>query len=208
MPSAAGRPNPAGAEVGSTPAAAIVLAAGSGSRYEADRPKLLAELRGKPLIRWAIDAVVQSGLPRPYVVTGAVDLSGWLDDVTEVRNPNWGDGLASSLIVGIKAAREGGHDAVVVALGDQPGISPSAWRAVADTRGAPVAVATYAGVRGHPVRLAEEVWDDLPRTGEDGARLIMRSRPELVTEVPCSGNPMDVDTAEDLDRFSSRTHSA
>ena len=188
--------------------AAVLLAAGSGSRYDGGSPKLLAELRGKPLIRWAIDAIVESGLPGPFVVTGAADLTGWLDDVTEVRNPDWPDGLASSLVAGINAARKEGHGAVVVALADQPGISPSAWRAVADASATPVAVATYEGVRGHPVRLAAGVWDDLPRAGDEGARLLMRGRPELVTEVPCSGNSTDVDTAEDLARFSSPTHSA
>ena len=188
--------------------AAVLLAGGSGSRFEGDRPKLLAELRGRPVLRWAIDAVLQSGLPPPYVVTGAADLSEWLDDVIEVPHVQWSDGLASSLAAGIAAARDDGHDAVVVALGDQPGISPESWRAVAHAPDTPVAVATYEGVRGHPVRLAKEVWGDLPRTGDDGARLVMRERPELVTEVPCSGNSMDVDTAEDLARFSSRTHSA
>ena len=188
--------------------AAVLLAAGSGSRYVGGRPKLLADLQGKPVIRWAVDAVLQSGLPRPYVVTGAADLSSWLDDVTEVRNPDWADGLASSLVAGISAAGRDGHDAVAVALGDQPGIPPSAWRALADASGTPIAVATYSGVRGHPVRLAKELWDDLPRTGDDGARLVMRARPELVTEVPCSGNSLDIDTTEDLGRFSSPTHSA
>ena len=188
--------------------AAVLLAAGTGSRYDGNRPKLLVDLHGKPLIRWAIEAVVEAGVPGPYLVTGASDLAQWTDDAIEVRNPNWADGLAASLLTGISAARDDGHEAVVVALGDQPGIQPSAWRAVADAGRTPIAVATYAGRRGHPVRLAEEVWDVLPRTGDDGARLLMRSRPELVTEVPCSGNPMDIDTAEDLARFSSRTHSA
>lgn len=189
--------------------AAVLLAAGSGSRYDGDRPKLLAEMNGKPIVRWAIDAALESGLPGPYVVTGHADLSRWLDEVTEVQNPNWADGLAASLLAGINAARSDGHDAVVVALGDQPAISPEAWRRVAAADNTPVAVATYSGVRGHPVRLAAEIWDDLPRTGEDGARPLMRDRPELVTEVPCSsGNALDVDTAEDLVRFNSPTHSA
>lgn len=185
------------------------MAAGSGSRFEGAVPKLLAEVGGKPLIRWAIDAVVEAGLPGTYVVTGGADLTGWLDDVTEVGNPEWNDGLASSLIAGINAARGDAHDAVVVALGDQPDISPSAWRAVADSTVTPIAVATYSGVRGHPVRLGAAVWDELPRTGDDGARLLMRGRPELVTEVPCKfGNSRDIDTAEDLDQFNSPTHSA
>lgn len=189
--------------------AAVLLAAGSGSRFQGDGPKLLAELDGKPLLRWAIEAVLESGLPGPYVVTGGTPLSQWLAGATEVRNERWEDGLASSLRAGVDFASQQGHDAVVVALADQPRLSPEAWRLVAAAAETPIAVATYAGVRGHPVRLAAEVWSGLPATGDDGARLLMRDHPELVTEVPCSaGNPLDIDTTEDLDQFNSPTRSA
>ena len=188
--------------------APILLAAGSGSRFDGAAPKLLAEVEGKSLIRRAIDAVTESGLPAPYVVTGGTDLTGWLDDAVEVPNHRWTEGLGSSLRAGIAAAAADGHDAVVVALADQPQISPDAWRSVAKAS-SPIAVATYGGKRGHPVRLTAEVWDDLPTTGEDGARVLMRNRPELVTEVPCtSGSALDIDTTEDLDKFNSPTRSA
>lgn len=188
--------------------AAILLAAGSGSRFEGVVPKLLAELHGKPLIRWAIEAALGAHLPT-YVVTGGIDLTGYLDGTTEVPHERWADGLASSLRAGIDAASRDGHDAVVVALADQPRLSADAWLSVAATAGTPIAVATYAGRRGHPVRLASEVWAGLPTTGDDGARLLMRERPELVTEVPCNfGSALDIDTTEDLDKFNSQTPSA
>lgn len=189
--------------------AAILLAAGPGSRFQGSEPKLRAELNGRPVVRWAIDAVLESGLAGPYVVTGAVDLTDLLDGAIETRNENWAEGLASSLRAGIAAAAGDGHDTVVVALADQPGLPAQAWGAVAQATGTPIAVATFSGVRGHPVRLAAEVWDRLPATGDDGARLLMRKRPELVTEVPCStGNALDIDTTEDLDRFNFPTRSA
>ena len=169
---------------------------------------MLAQLDGKALIRWAIEPAQQADLP-VYVVTGGADLTGWLDDVIEVSNDDWRSGLAASLRSGVLAASEHGHDAVVVGLADQPALSVEAWRSVASATTTPIAVATYDGKRGHPVRIGAEVWDALPRAGDEGARLLMRDRPELVTEVPCrSGNSRDIDTAEDLDQFNSPTHSA
>lgn len=126
--------------------APVLLAAGSGSRFD-EGTKLLAEIAGKPLIRRAIEAAIACGLPAPYVVTGGSDLAGWLEDVIEVPNEAWEEGLASSLRAGISAASRDGFDAVVVALADQPGISPDAWRAVADASTTPIAVATYSGKR-------------------------------------------------------------
>jgi molybdenum cofactor cytidylyltransferase len=187
--------------------AAIVLAAGGGSRFEGPTHKLVAPLGGRPLVVWAVAAAVEAGLASTLVVTGAVDLTevldreGLLDHVTLVPNGRWREGQATSLTVGIAGA--GAVDAVVVGLGDQPHVTVEAWRRVAGADAdAPIVVATYGGRRGNPVRLTRSVWPDLPDRGDEGARVLMRRRPELVSEVGCPGEPDDVDTLEDLARWS------
>ena len=178
---------------------AIVLAAGAGSRYTGPTHKLLADLDGVPVAHRAVDAARRAGIGPIVVVTGAIDpYSGHPPrDVVVVDHPGWADGQATTLQVGLQAARRLGATAVVVGLADQPFVTADAWRAVAASR-SPIAVATYSGRRRNPVRLAAEVWPLLPTTGDEGARSVFRVRPELVDEVPCAGSPADIDTWEDL----------
>jgi molybdenum cofactor cytidylyltransferase len=183
--------------------AALVLAAGVGSRFSSSVPKLLADVRGRPLVAWAVQPAIDAELDEVVVVTGAVDLTAVLpESVTVLVNEMWSAGQASTLRAGVDWSARQGHDAVLVGLADQPGLSETAWRALAEPRHSPIAVATYGGARGYPVRLEAVVWPLLPVSGDQGVDVLMRSRPELVTEVPCEGDPRDIDFMEDLRRWS------
>jgi molybdenum cofactor cytidylyltransferase len=181
---------------------AVVLAAGTGSRFAAGGHKLTAVLLEKPLWQWAIEHALAAGLDEVAMVTGAVDLpADRLDPApTMLTNPRFASGQASSIGVALDYATRAGHDAVVVGLADQPCVPPAAWRLVASATATPIAAATYGGRRANPVRLAADVWPLVPTSGDEGARSLLRARPELVTEVPCPGDPIDVDAIDDLTR--------
>jgi molybdenum cofactor cytidylyltransferase len=177
--------------------AAVVLAAGGGSRFHGGT-KLLVPFRGRPLVAVSVGAALEAGLDETVVVVGDVRLTGALPPgVTVVENTLWARGLATSLAAAVRHAEAAGHQALVVGLGDQPLVPAAAWAAVAAST-APVAVATYSGERRNPVRLARSVWPLLPATGDKGARALVRGRPDLVGEVPCPGDPRDIDTTDDL----------
>lgn len=183
-------------------AAAVVLAAGAGARFEGTAHKLLAPLDGLPVVTHAVGAAIEAQLAATYVVTGAVDLGDAVPGgAIVVDNPDWGDGLAASLAVGLTAAGADGWTAAVVGLGDMPFVPPSAWRAVASADG-DLVTAAYSGRRSPPVKIVADLWPLLPTTGDDGARQLMRDRPDLVREVACEGRPADIDTTSDLDRWS------
>jgi len=189
----------------------VVLAAGAGSRFSGDDHKLSARIsdpgdaRGRTVIERSLASALDAGIGPVVVVTGAVgDVvpAHLLGAVTVRHNERWRNGQITSLHAGIATARSLDATCVVVGLADQPFVDPTAWQAVAETDG-PIVVATYDGRRANPVKLDAEVWDLLPTTGDEGARALMRVRPELVREVACSGSPADIDTTEDLRRWQS-----
>jgi CTP:molybdopterin cytidylyltransferase MocA len=189
----------------------VVLAAGAGSRFDGDGHKLSAKISSADpdhhdsVIERALANALAGDVGPVVVVTGAVaDIvpDHLLASVTVQHNERWSDGQITSLHAGIAAARTLGATSVVVGLADQPFIEPGAWRAVA-LADAPIAVATYEGRRANPVKLDRSVWALLPTSGDEGARALMRVRPELVREVACTGSPADIDTTEDLRRWQS-----
>lgn len=182
----------------SHPVAAVVLAAGAGTRFAGPTHKLRAELRGTPVVRHCIDAAVASGIGPVLVVTGAEDLDDVLPPmVSQVRASDWASGQSQSLAAAATALADTHVGAMVVGLGDMPGVTADCWRAVADCPGE-IVVATYDGHRRPPVKLDRAVWDLLPERGDEGARDLMARRPDLVREVAVGGDGRDVDTVDDL----------
>ena len=161
--------------------AVAILAAGRGSRLGGDASKPLLEWRGRPLVAWAVDAAFASGLRPVVVVVGyrgdevraALGDAIGRDDLVVVENPDWSEGIASSLRAALTALTPmEAVDAVAVGLADQPRVAAAAYRA-ARRRHGPCAMprARYDGRPGNPVWLARSLWPEAMQfRGDAGAR--------------------------------------
>jgi molybdenum cofactor cytidylyltransferase len=185
--------------------AAVILAAGRGSRFGGDVPKPLVRLGRRSLLGHAVAAASASGLRPVVVVVGyrGEDVAAAAGSLAEiVENPDWEQGMATSLRAGLAAVMpDPGVSAVAVALADQPRVGAESYRRVVAARreGAGLAVATYGGERGHPVLIGREHWGEAMKLeGDAGARSLLERYP--VVAVPCdgTGDAVDVDTQGDL----------
>ncbi len=186
--------------------AALVLAAGGSSRL--GRPKQLVDWGGRPLLTHVLAEVAAWPAMRVVVVLGAV-AEEVLDavefgDAEVVINPEWEEGLASSIRVGLDAlSRDARVTAAFVALGDQPGVPvdvPSGLLAAYRAGHQPVVVPKYRYTRGNPVLIDRRVWPALMGlAGNEGGRRLFQAHPEWVQEVWFDTlPPRDVDTEDDV----------
>jgi len=163
--------------------AAVVLAAGEGSRFGGPKQRLLLPGVLERLTDAPVDEVVVVAGAHPLEVPAPVRL---------IACPDWQLGPGASLRCGLAALGED-VGAVVVVLADGPDLSPDAvgrvldvWR---DTGG--TVAASYLGKRGHPLVVGRDDWATVPNEG-------LRTLPARL--VPCDdlGAPGDVDTPDDL----------
>jgi molybdenum cofactor cytidylyltransferase len=203
------RPQPRSepAEADARRVGAVLLAAGRSTRMGPDN-KLLAEIGGKALVRIAAEEALKSKARPLVVVTGhqrervEAALKGL--DVTFAHNPDYADGLSTSLKSGLTALPDN-TDAALVLLADMPGIDAvlidTLIGAFDPARSALVVVPTFGGKRGNPVLWSRRFFPDLTALqGDVGARHLIGSHPDAVAEVAVEGNAVlaDIDTPDAL----------
>lgn len=190
---------------------AIVLAAGRSTRMGANN-KLLADVEGQPMLARSLKAVAGSKVDDIVVVLGHE--ANQVRRVAEqavpgnrlrfVVNPDYAQGLSTSLKAGLRVTAQNA-DAVLVVLGDMPGIAPTeidkliaAFNPVEQRA---IVVPTYKGKRGNPILWARRfIPDMMTAAGDVGARHLIGENAELVCEVemPGEGVLIDLDTPEAL----------
>jgi molybdenum cofactor cytidylyltransferase len=189
----------------------VVLAAGRSTRFAAGRAsKLLALVGDIPIVRLAVNAATDAQVGEVVVITG--DRS---DDVTlalaglparVVREPQFGDGMATSLGRGVRELSTA--DAIIVTLGDVPGVRPETYRLIAArwrATGAAIVVPRYANATAPapPTLFGSALFDELlALRGDVGARSVIARHASVVVEEPIAWPaPRDVDTLDDLNDY-------
>jgi molybdenum cofactor cytidylyltransferase len=186
------------------PVAAVILAAGQ-SRRMGGPNKLLAQLDGKPLVRRAVEAALRSRAASVTVVTGyepelvRAALTG--TPVAIVHNPEFAEGLSTSLRAGI-AALPGEVEGAIVCLADMPEVTSDVIdrliAAFEAREGACIVVPTASGKRGNPVLWSRHFFRLLTAvSGDVGARHLIGENSEAVLEIEIGDAvTVDLDTPE------------
>lgn len=172
-----------------TPVAGLVLAAGQGRRFGG--PKAPVVVEGERLVDRAVRVLREAGCDPVWVVLGA-----WVGDVDGARvvvNPEWPEGMGSSLRAGLASIDA---DRVLVTLVDLPGMTSDAVRRLVDSSSR-LGQATFDGERGHPVIIGREHVGGIAAaaSGDRGARDYLRGHADEVDliEVGDVADGRDVD---------------
>ena len=193
----------------------LVLGAGASSRL--GQPKQLLPFKGTTLLGWVIaQAEMATGLDELIVVLGraADEIREQVDfgDAKVVDNPVFGDGCSSSYRAGI-GALDPKSDAIMILLGDQPGVGPEIIDRVAfewRQSDGQIVLSSYRDRKGHPLLFAKPLFDKLVGLhGDKAAWKLVDANTDLVREVSFDHSfPEDIDTWEDFKRLGATEEAA
>jgi molybdenum cofactor cytidylyltransferase len=187
---------------------ALLLAAGQ-SRRMGGPNKLLAEIDGVPMVARVAQRLLASRARPIVAVLGnradEIDAALGRLPVERVRNPDFADGLSTSLRRGI-AALLPDLDGALVCLGDMPLVTgrhlDRLIAAFNPLEGRAIIVPTRHGKRGNPVLWSKHFFPEMAQiAGDVGARHLIGEHAELVAEVEMDDDAIlvDIDTPEALD---------
>ncbi|HET8775633.1 MAG TPA: NTP transferase domain-containing protein [Thermoanaerobaculia bacterium] len=186
---------------------AIVLAAGQATRF--GQCKQVLRLGGKTILDHVLDHLRASAVDEIVVVLGA-----HAEEIRQqvrlpervVTNPDYANGMSSSIQAGLRALPESAEAALIV-LGDQPFVTPGTIDLLIDEyrRGRPqVVVPTHHGFRGNPVLVDRSLFPEmLDIRGDVGCRAIFGEHAQSIVKLPVDdrGILVDIDTREDFDAY-------
>jgi molybdenum cofactor cytidylyltransferase len=193
---------------------AVLLAAGPSRRFRREN-KLLAEIGGKPLIRWVAEEIAHSGSREVVAVTGCDHLL--IEKALEglplrfAHNQSWAAGMGSSIAVGIMALGFQ-HQGAFIVPGDMPYLTSALLKDLMATfdqsRGEPIVYpTTLMGEQRNPVLWPQRFFPLLASlSGSEGAKRLLATLVGSQKQVPVvdEGALADIDLPVDLETARSR----
>lgn len=190
----------------------VILAAGSSTRL--GQPKQLLEFQGTTLIQHITQTAV-TAVNKPVVVILGANCKLIRTRLTHlpvhiVYNPDWSQGMTSSIRKGLMALLYFSPDTegVIFAVCDQPYITPDLFLemiSVGNNSQKPIVACLYNNVTGTPVLFKKEYFDVLLALKDnEGARNILQSHPESVESIPFPLGTFDVDTMQDYEALQNK----
>ncbi len=190
----------------------ILLGAGSSSRMGQSKQLLLVE--GEPLLLRSAKAALGARANYVVAVLGANEaphrklLKGLGLEIAS--NPDWPKGMGSSLKAGLRhlLAIAPGTSAVIVMVCDQPNIHAHHLKTLLDNflkMKYPIVASRYSGIIGVPALFDKSLFPAIFKLEDDqGAKMIIKQHPELVSAVDFPGGEIDLDTPEDYKTFTNK----
>lgn len=185
---------------------AIIVAAGESKRV--GKPKQLLGWQNRPLLKLAIDNARLLLGERVIVVLGAhaesiqsaINLAG----VTVIVNPDWREGIASSIRTGVRNLPASAAAALIL-LCDQPLIAPAHIRKLLSgwqNEPACLVASQYKDSVGVPALFPAEFFGHLLKLeGNRGAKRVLLAYPQSLLKIPLPEAEIDIDTMGDFDRL-------
>jgi molybdenum cofactor cytidylyltransferase len=186
----------------------LILGAGASQRF--GPPKQLLPYGGTTMLGWVVDQAQRAaGLDEVVVVLGraADEVRQRVDFGTArvVENPVFGEGCSSSYRAGIGALNSE-STAIMIILGDLPGVTPEIINGLADVwrkHEPPIALCSYEGRKGHPMIFARSMFSQLVDLhGDKAAWKLVDANAAAVREVHFDfPYPDDINTPADFERL-------
>lgn len=189
--------------------AAVIQAAGAGSRFHSDQYKLLTQVEGVPMILRTLEPVLKAGFDDVVVVIGAHanEMKKLLVNypVHIVDNQLWERGQSTSLSAGVRFIKKT-SDRVCLLLGDQPFLQAETLDALireSDLHPDQIIVPYYNEKRGNPIIVPSKFYDLLLELtqGDMGGKKLLQTVGYHILNVNDAGIIRDIDTVEELKQY-------
>lgn len=184
---------------------AVILAAGESSRL--GQSKQLLQFRGKTLVRRIVDIAGEAGCSPTVVVIGSDKdkVARELEQTSAVviENANWNDGMGTSIRCGVQRLIDIAPkvEAMVLLVCDQPFVDSDIIQqliTLAQKTKKAIVASRYAETLGVPALFNRSCAEELLSLDDaNGAKPIILSNPDRVSEFSFPEGRIDIDTAAD-----------